>query len=215
MINLDNLHILPKSFYTREDATIIAREMLGKVLVTKDEDGISAGIIVETEAYMGPDDLACHAHSNRRTPRTLTMYKEGGTSYVYVCYGLHHLFNAVTGKTDMGHAVLVRAIQPFMNENLMLKRRNQSMMKPTVTNGPGKLSVALGITKKWNDVDLTSTSSPVVIVETDVDEKLGTIESGPRVGMSHHTKHCGHYPWRFKYTSNKWTSKPDQVKYDW
>ena len=215
MVDIASGRILSRSFYTREDATIIAQELLGKVIVTRDQEGICGGVIVETEAYMGPEDLACHAHSNRRTPRTETMYKEGGTSYVYVCYGLHHLFNTVTGKEGMGHAVLIRAVEPIYNDSLMLRRRKKQKMTPVVTNGPGKLSVALGITKAWNDTDLTSSLSPVQIVEMDLKKDYGEIESGPRVGMSHHTRHCGHYPWRYKYANNRWTSKPDKVSYDW
>jgi DNA-3-methyladenine glycosylase len=207
--------ILPRSFYTRLDATVIARELLGKVIITSSEEGDTAGVIVETEAYMGPDDLACHAHSNRITPRNKTMYDIGGTSYVYICYGMHNLFNAVTGKEGMGHAVLIRAVEPLLNETLMVSRRRKERMSRVITNGPGKLSTALGITKEWNGLDLTDLNSPIFIVDGRLDRDYGEIEEGPRVGMSHHTKHCGHFPWRYKYSDNKWTSKPDQVSYNW
>ena len=88
-------------------------------------------------------------------------------------------------------------------------------MSPVITNGPGKLSTALGITKEWNGMDLTDQASPIIIVDGKIDRDYGPIDAGPRVGMSHHTKHCGHYPWRFKFSNNKWTSKPDKVAYDW
>lgn len=207
--------ICPRSFYTRPDATTVARELLGKVLVSDIQGITTAGIIVETEAYMGPDDLACHAHSNRRTPRSITMYENGGLAYVYICYGMHFLFNVVTGKQDMAHAVLVRALEPFHNPEMMLERRSIPILKPSVLNGPGKLSQALGIEKIHNGVEVFSPQSPIKIgdIGTKVDEKM--IEAGPRVGMSHHTRHCGHFPWRFKIKGNRWVSKPDVVKYHW
>ena len=104
---------LRKDFYIRENVVLIAQELLGKVLFTKMNGRITAGIITETEAYAGVTDRASHAYNNRRTERTEIMYSDGGTAYVYLCYGIHHLFNVVTNQKDTPHAVLIRAIKPF------------------------------------------------------------------------------------------------------
>src|SRR5688572_22087382 len=104
--------ILPDSFYRRKDVVKIAKELLGKCLVTKFDGCITSGIIVETEAYAGAADKASHAFANRRTNRTEIMYMHGGVAYVYLCYGIHHLFNVVTNVEDVPHAILIRAIEP-------------------------------------------------------------------------------------------------------
>src|ERR1051325_3024892 len=103
---------LERSFYTREDVVSISRELLGKFLMTKMNGTVTGGMIVETEAYNGIEDRASHAYNGRRTARTEIMYSVGGTSYVYLCYGIHHLFNIVTNEKDIPHAVLIRAIEP-------------------------------------------------------------------------------------------------------
>src|SRR5688572_7863163 len=101
---------LKRDFYTREDVVLVAKELLGKVLCTKWNGKTTSGIITETEAYEGITDRASHAYRGRRTERTEIMYSEGGTAYVYLCYGMHHLFNVVTNKKDIPHAVLIRAV---------------------------------------------------------------------------------------------------------
>ena len=114
---------LSRSFYTREDVVRLSKELLGKNLVTEFDGIKTIGRIVETEAYRGPDDKACHAYNNRRTKRTEIMFEEGGKAYVYLCYGIHHLFNVVTARKGMPHAVLIRAIEPLFNVEEMLSRR--------------------------------------------------------------------------------------------
>ena len=136
--------ILPESFYNRKDVVKIARELLGKILVT--EFGVrTSGIIVETEAYAGITDKASHAYGGRRTGRTEVMYSPGGTAYVYLCYGIHHLFNVVTNIEGIPHAVLIRAIEPVEGIETMLERRGKTKLSPSLTAGPGALSQALGI----------------------------------------------------------------------
>ncbi len=105
-----NIRKLPAAFYHRSNVTVIAKELLGKLLVTQFEEGFTAGRIVETEAYNGVTDKASHAYGGRRTKRTEVMFGKGGSSYVYLCYGIHHLFNVVTNHPDTPHAVLVRAV---------------------------------------------------------------------------------------------------------
>ena len=104
---------LKKSFFLRNDVIAISKDLLGKILVTNFNGILTSGKIVETEAYMGPEDKASHAYNGRRTPRTETMFLTGGVSYVYLCYGIHNLFNIVTNKKNIPHAVLIRAIEPF------------------------------------------------------------------------------------------------------
>ena len=145
--------ILPESFYTRKNVVKIARDLLGKVLVT--EFGVrTSGIIVETEAYEGVNDMASHAYGGRRTSRTEVMYMQGGTSYVFLCYGIHNLFNIVTNIQDVPHAILIRAIEPLEGIDVMLKRRNKSKLLPSLTAGPGALSQALGIQKSHTGISL-------------------------------------------------------------
>lgn len=117
--------ILPESFYTRTDVVMIAKELLGKTLVTNFGGVATAGMIVETEAYAGVADKASHAYGGRRTTRTEIMYMHGGTAYVYLCYGIHHLFNVVTNVRDVHHAVLIRAIEPLAGIDIMLERRGR------------------------------------------------------------------------------------------
>jgi len=136
--------ILPREFYDRE-TELVARDMLGTVLECETEDGIASGIIVETEAYLGEHDLACHA-SVGRTARTEHLYGPPGISYVYFIYGMYWCFNAVTREAGQPSAVLVRALEPLDGIALMHKRRPRIKNDVDLTNGPGKLCTALGIT---------------------------------------------------------------------
>ena len=136
--------VLPRAFYERE-TEIVAREMLGTVLECETDDGIASGIIVETEAYLGEHDLACHAAAGR-TARTEALYGLPGTSYVYFIYGMYWCFNAVTRDEGLPSAVLVRALEPLDGIPLMQRRRPKAHKLIDLTNGPGKLCSALGIT---------------------------------------------------------------------
>jgi DNA-3-methyladenine glycosylase len=145
---------LQPSFYTRKDVVTIAKDLLGKVLVTRFDDVITAGIIVETEAYNGIIDKASHAYNNRRTNRTEIMYAEGGIAYVYLCYGIHHLFNVVTNVKDEPHAVLIRGIVPFAGEEKILERLRKTKFDKTFIQGPGVVTKALGISTKHTSTNL-------------------------------------------------------------
>src|SRR5580765_1546627 len=116
---------LPRSFYTRENVLQIAKELMGKFLVTQINVLVTSGMITETEAYAGEIDKASHAYGGRRTNRTEIMYAKGGTAYVYLCYGIHHLFNVVTNKKDHPHAILIRAVEPIEGIEMMMQRRNK------------------------------------------------------------------------------------------
>ena len=194
---------IPTSFFTRTDTTLIAKELLGKVLVTDFGAGLTAGKIVETEAYLGPEDKACHAYGFKRTKRTEIMFWEGGTAYVYLIYGMHHLFNVVTHEEGMPHAVLIRGLEPLEGTELMLERRNMKQLLPKITAGPGSLSKAMGIRTEHTGLDL---SKGEIWVE-DRGEKVppSSIIASPRVGVGYAEDHAL-WPLRFRIKDNPWTS---------
>ncbi|MEI7963619.1 MAG: DNA-3-methyladenine glycosylase [Chitinophagaceae bacterium] len=142
-------------FYERDQVIDIARELIGKILVTKVDGVCTSGRIVEAEAYQGVIDRACHGFGGRRTARNEHMYAPGGTAYVYICYGMHHLFNVVTNKPEVPDAVLIRGIDPLEGITTMLKRTGKKVVDRTLTRGPGNLSRALGITKLNSGLKLT------------------------------------------------------------
>ena len=207
------MSILPKSFYTRTDVVKVSKELLGKLLVSRINGVLTAGTIVETEAYRAPDDKACHAYQNKRTPRTEVMFHEGGCAYVYICYGIHHLFNVVSGEKDMAHVILIRGIEPIKGVEHMMERRGLNQLKPALTAGPGSLSKALGIKKELSGVSLLDRKSKIWIEDQGLNIDKNEIVAGPRVGMST-AEECSHWPWRFRIKGNKWSSKPNTVKYD-
>lgn len=143
---------LDRSFYAR-DACTVARELIGKVLVHDSQEGITSGIIVETEAYRGPEDKAAHSYGGRRTSRTEIMYHEGGLAYVYLIYGMHCCFNVTVSVEGKPEAVLVRALEPLEGVELMMTRRGTTRTL-NLTNGPGKLCQAMGITREHYGADL-------------------------------------------------------------
>ena len=207
--------LIPKSFFTRTDVVQISKDLLGKHLVSNFEGQKTVGMIVETEAYRAPDDKGCHAYANKRTERTSTMFKEGGVAYVYVCYGIHHLFNVVTGPKGSAHAVLIRAIEPQEGLEFMERRRGTRASSSTLVNGPGKFTVAMGIDKSSNACSLLTRGSGLYLEDGKVEIHDKDIIAGPRVGMGRSVAECSNWPWRFRIKNNKWTSKPNIVHYDW
>lgn len=184
---------LEKDFYLREDVVQISRELLGKYLFTKINGKLTAGIITETEAYAGEIDKASHAYNNRRTNRTEIMFAEGGVSYVYLCYGIHHLFNVVTSFRDQPHAVLIRAIKPAEGIKTILERRklepsknNINLVtsgKKKIAGGPGTVSQALGIQTVHSGLDLTRNT--IWIEDKRINIPPKDIVVGPRVGVDY------------------------------
>jgi len=185
---------LGRAFYARDDTLLVARELLGKRLVVPAADGARvSGLIVETEAYMGPEDKASHAFGGRRTGRTEMMYARGGTVYVYLIYGLHHQFNVVTGAEGVPHAVLVRALEPEEGAALMRARRGLEDVR-RLASGPGKLCQALALDRSYNGEDLTRTRAWI----EDAGRRFGPreIARGPRVGIDYAQEYAAR-PWRF------------------
>ncbi len=198
--------VLPRPFYVREDVIQISKDLLGKYLVTYIEEQLTSGMIVETEAYRASDDKACHAYNNRRTPRTEVMFAEGGRAYVYLIYGIHHLFNVVTGPQDNAQAVLIRAVQPVDNIELMLKRRGHQKLRPQLSAGPGVLSKALGIKTELSGESLLQAGGSIWIEDRKTIIPKEKIIAGPRIGISY-AEECVSWPWRFRIKGSDWTSK--------
>jgi DNA-3-methyladenine glycosylase len=195
---------ISKDFYQNINVTEIAVQLLGKQLFTNINGELTGGIIVETEAYNGITDKASHAYGGRFTDRTKTMYKEGGVSYVYLCYGIHYLFNVVTGPLNCPQAVLIRAIEPLVGLDIMLRRRNMTTFKPAVCSGPGALSKALGITKELNDEDLGG--NEIWIEEVDCDVYSQKVLTAKRIGVDY-AQEDALLPWRFYVEGNKFVSR--------
>lgn len=194
---------LPREFYTRADVLEVARELLGKRLVVRGRNGSrTAGIIVETEAYRGPEDRASHAWNGRRTQRTETMYGLGGTAYVYFVYGMYNQFNVVTNVEDVPHAVLVRALEPVEGLDVM-RRRRRGRSEYELTSGPGRLCLALGIDRKLDKADLLGDR---VWIEEGISISPREISRGPRIGINYAEKWIAK-PWRFWVRDNPFVSK--------
>ena len=196
---------LTTSFYTRTDIVQISKDLLGKVLVTNIDGEISSGIIVETEAYKAPEDKASHAYNNRLTKRTKVMFEEGGVAYVYLCYGIHHMFNVVTGKKGMAHAILIRAVEPLDNIPLMLERRKRQKANRQLAGGPGVLGKALGITTQLTGTSLINANSPIWLEDRGISFSESEIIASPRVGIDY-AEECIDWNWRFRVKRSKWTS---------
>jgi DNA-3-methyladenine glycosylase len=185
---------LPVSYYQQDDVVQLARSFLGKYLMTNIGGIITGGIITETEAYAGITDRASHAYNGLRSKRTETMYREGGISYIYLCYGMHHLFNIVTNKKDIPHAILVRGIFPVFGIEKMQQRTGKNISGYDLTNGPGKLTKALGITTKLNGTPLTGHT--IWIEDRSITYHDSDISSGPRIGVAY-AKEDALLPYRF------------------
>lgn len=195
---------LPREFYLSDDVVRLAQCLLGKTIVTVENGVRTAGMIVETEAYQGAQDKASHAFNHRRTKRTETMFQQGGVAYVYLCYGIHHLFNVVTAPAGCPHAVLIRAIEPQEGIDVMLARRQMTKLAPRLTAGPGSLTKALAITKALDGSSLTSKS--LWIEDRSIQVSKKDIIASRRVGIDYAEEHRD-LPWRFRLINSHWTSK--------
>ncbi|MEE2858481.1 MAG: DNA-3-methyladenine glycosylase [Candidatus Neomarinimicrobiota bacterium] len=193
---------LNKEFYERSNVLLISRELLGKVLCTNYNGKLTSGIIVETEAYAGVIDKASHAYNNKKTNRTKIMYDSGGVAYIYLCYGIHHLFNVITNSKNIPHAILIRAIEPINGIETMLTRRNKKNKDYTLTSGPGSLTKALGITINDSGKSLMSN---LIWIENQKNINENNVISSPRVGIQYAKDDISN-PWRYRIKNNPWTS---------
>jgi DNA-3-methyladenine glycosylase len=190
-------------FYQRTSVLKIAKELLGKILVTNWEGIITSGRIVECEAYAGIIDKASHASGGRRTARNEIMYGAGGNAYVYLCYGIHHLFNVVTHDAGTPHAVLIRALDPLEGVDEMLLRTGKKRLDHTLTRGPGNVSKALGIHTRHSGTPLTG--SKIYILDDGGSFDRREIVSSPRIGVDYAGKDAL-LPYRFYVKGNPFVS---------
>jgi len=190
-----NSKTLPQSFYLRDDVVSVARDLLGKVLCTDIGGARTSAVVTETEAYAGVTDRASHAWGDRRTRRTEPMYGPGGIAYVYLCYGIHHLFNVVTGERGVPHAVLVRAGEVHSGLSTMLERRGKPAPDRALLAGPGSLARALGITTALTGSSLLD--GPVWIEDHGERIDAADIIVGPRVGINYAGEDVSR-PYRFR-----------------
>lgn len=190
---MEEISSLQREFYLQEDVVNLAKQLIGKWLMTCVEGKLTGGMIIETEAYKGAEDRACHAYNNRRTKRTEVMFHQGGIAYVYLCYGMHYLFNIVTNQEEIPHAILIRAISPAIGIETMQKRRN-TLRVSDLASGPGKLCQALKIGSTHNGHLLTQ--APLWIEERGTPVPEEEILATPRIGVAY-AKEDALLPWRF------------------
>ena len=200
------MKLLNSEFYKNEDVVFLAKQLLGKKIISYVGGNITSGIIVETEAYQAPEDKASHAYGNKRTSRTATMFGKPGLAYIYLVYGIHHLFNVVTAPENIAHAVLIRAVEPLEGIDIMLKRRNKTSPVYELTNGPGKWTKAFGITVELNGQNLTDKNSLIQIYNSELIINDDQILKGPRVGIDY-AEEWATKPWRFRLKESKWIGK--------
>ncbi|WP_200978793.1 DNA-3-methyladenine glycosylase [Echinicola sp. 20G] len=201
---MKDIKILPKGFFLKKNVTEIAKDLLGKIIVTQIDGLYTSARIVETEAYDGTIDKACHAFPNKLTKRTEVMFKEGGRSYVYLCYGIHHLFNIVTHEDGVAKAVLVRAVQPIEGVEIMKNRRNTSN-ELLLGNGPGKVAQALGLNLKHND-KLLFQENGIIYIGSEMNNTIFEICVSTRVGVDY-AEEDALLPWRYYIKGNPHISK--------
>jgi DNA-3-methyladenine glycosylase len=191
---------LNKEFY-RRDTLVVAKELLGKTIIHKSDEGVTSGKIVDVEAYIGPHDKGSHSYNWNRTKRTETMYLDGGTIYVYLIYGMYHCFNIVSNQKEMPEAILIRAIEPLTGLDLMEKRRKTSKIK-NLCSGPGKLCIAMGFNKSLDGESIVNDN--VYIEDGDVLHTDDIVQS-KRINIDY-AKECKEYLWRFTIRHNQYIS---------
>jgi DNA-3-methyladenine glycosylase len=191
-------------FYENPDVTAVAAQLLGKELFTNIDGLLTSGIIVETEAYSGAIDSACHAFPDKKTPRTAVMFEPGGVSYVYFVYGMHYMFNVVTNVAGKADAVLIRAVAPNTGLDIMQHRRNVYRNDKSLTGGPARMAQALGITKAINALKLDA--EPIWIAPA-WQVKSSDMIASPRIGVDYAGEDAL-LPWRFSLKNNPYVSRP-------
>jgi DNA-3-methyladenine glycosylase len=194
---------LPIQFYKRTDVVLIAKELIGKIIVTRFDGITTSGRIVETEAYIGHTDRASHAFAGKRTARNEHMYAAAGTAYVYICYGMHHLFNVVTNKKDIPDAVLIRAVEPLTGTDIMLTRTGKLKLDNSLTKGPGNAAKALGISRSHSGIHLLK--DEIYIADDGFVMEENLIGISRRIGIER-TGDAVEKPYRFYVKGNRFVS---------
>jgi DNA-3-methyladenine glycosylase len=194
---------LPIHFYKGTDVVSTARELLGKIILTRFNGVATSGRIVETEAYVGLTDRASHSFGGKRTARNEHMYAAPGTAYVYVCYGIHHLFNVVTNATGIPDAVLIRAVEPLSRIDIMLQRTGKPKPDYSLTRGPGNAAKALGINKSHSGINLTG--DEICIADDGFEIEKDQIGISRRIGIGN-SGDAAPKPYRFYIKGNRFVS---------
>jgi DNA-3-methyladenine glycosylase len=195
---------LGEDFYQSEDILTLSRELLGKVIVTCFDGVKTSAVIVESEAYKAPEDKASHAYKDLKTERTDIMFKSGGTAYVYLCYGIHHMFNVVSGPEGQAHAILIRAVEPLDGIDAMIQRRGLKKWRYNLTSGPGTLTKALGIKTSYTGISLV-TSPYIQLEDRGIIIESDNLVACPRIGIDY-AEEWADKPWRFVIKNNPWVS---------
>lgn len=193
--------VLAPDFYQKPDVVALARNLLGKMLITRINGEITAGRIIETEAY-SYKERGCHAYNNKQTLRNEVMFADGGVAYIYLCYGIHNLFNVVTNKAGKAEAVLIRALEPIAGNEIMLRRMKAKNSK-RITSGPGKLTRAFGIDRSLNGTSLINSE---ITIEDAAPINRKKIVAATRIGIDYAGTDAL-LPWRFYVKDNEWVSK--------
>lgn len=199
----DNLKKLTIDFYNRKNVVGIAKELLGKILVTNINGNLTSGRIVETEAYNGILDKAAHSYAGKRTNRNEHTYAQGGVAYIYVCYGIHQMFNVVTNEKEIPEVILVRALEPLNGIKYMLERTGKKMLDYTLTKGPGNVGKAMGIHKDFSGTNLLGNEIFLASDETVIPEQVIGVSS--RIGVLYAGEDAL-LPYRFFVKGNKFVS---------
>lgn len=194
---------LDREFYQSGSVTEIAKQLIGKALVTDIDGAITKGLIVETEAYSWKE-RGCHAFEGRKTARNSVMFEDGGLAYVYLCYGIHEMFNVVTNRQGVAEAVLIRALEPLEGVELMKRRRGNKTTALHLTSGPGKLTKALGIDRRLNGKPLDKHEVWIEDLGKTIAKK--DIEASSRIGIDYAGEDAS-LPWRFTLRGNVWVSR--------
>ena len=204
------MNIPDKSFFHEKDVLKISKKLLGMSIYTRIDGAITGGIITETEGYAGGSDKACHAYGYKLTKRTQTMFKEGGIAYIYLCYGIHHLLNIVTNTEGEPDAVLIRSFEPHTGIDTMMQRRKMTQLKRNISAGPGNVSSALGLTRKYDGEPVTG---PVIWLENDeksMTPRKNDIAESARIGVDYAEEYAKK-PWRFYLINNDYVSKQTNI----
>jgi DNA-3-methyladenine glycosylase len=193
------------------DPVVIARQLIGVEVVTGYGATETALRITETEAYFAPDDRASHAHGNKRTKRTEVFYHQPGTAYVYLCYGIHEMFNVVTGPVGTPHAILIRAGEPSRGLDLIRERRKLNGLTPRLSSGPGVVTKALAIDRQQNGGNLLDPTSFVRLEMPDHLPPPAAILATARIGIDYAGEPWVSKPWRFIRRGSKFVSGPKSL----
>lgn len=194
---------LPLAFYQAQDVVTITRNLIGKILVTNFDGKLTAGRIVEAEAYNGPFDKAAHSYNNRRTKRTEVMYAAGGLAYIYLCYGIHQMFNIVTNVQDVPNAILIRSLEPVTGIDIMLERSNKTVHGFDLTRGPGNVAKALGF--HTSQTGLSLVSDKLFVADDGFSYNESDIIATKRIGVDYAAEDAL-LPYRFIVKGNKYVS---------